>query len=211
MLHGASRDIKPASRCIGIDDGPFPPRRTEDDIRYAPLLAVWLKGSHLQQLKTNWITVDGLDATRKAEHLLKGSRQTPIMLSGVTFGGFNLIDPQRTQELFKVPVIVVTTTRPDNSAVKRALSRHFPDWKLRWDLIRSLGPLHKIRTLPNENPLFFEHFGCSSKEAGSILKSWALISRLPEPLRVAGIIAKGLFSPNLSISSHGYRTLLSSR
>ncbi|HZY46515.1 MAG TPA: DUF99 family protein [Candidatus Bathyarchaeia archaeon] len=193
MHQRASSSIKPASRSIGIDDGPFPPK-IGVKIRYAPLLAVWLNGSHLEKLRTDWIQVDGLDATRKARSLLKGALSIPVFLSGVTFGGFNIIDPRSLQEMCRAPVIVVISVRPDNNAVKRALSRHFPDWKERWDRIRSLGPLHKLRTRPREPLIFFEHFGCSTREAESILKSWAFISRVPEPLRVAGIAARGLFS-----------------
>jgi len=194
MLHGASSNIKPASRLIGIDDGPFPPK-TDAKVRYAPLIAVWLKGAHLQQLRTDWITVDGLDATRKAQLLLKGSQHIPVLLSGVTFGGFNLIDPWKIQRATEAPVIVVIGSLPDNRAVKRALSRHFPDWKERWDLIRSLGSLHHVRTMVNEGPVFFERFGCSTKDAIMILKGSAFVSRVPEPLRVAGILSRGLFSP----------------
>jgi uncharacterized protein len=197
MLHEASSDIKPTSRYIGIDDGPFPPK-TDDKVRHAPLLAVWLKGARLHQLKTDWITVDGLDATGKAARLMDKSTNVPVLLSGVTFGGFNLIDPWRIQKLCKAPLIVVIGSRPDNRAVKRALSRHFPDWRQRWDLIRSLGPLRRIRTMAGEGPMFFERFGCSTREAGLILKSLAFVSRVPEPLRVAGILARGLFPPKPS-------------
>ena len=193
MLHGASSDIKPVSRCIGIDDGPFPPK-TDDKVRHAPLLAVWLKGPHLHQFRADWITVDGLDATRKAEFLLRDSHEIPVLLSGVTFGGFNLIDPWKVLKLCKSPVIVVVGSRPNNRAVKRALLRHFPDWERRWELIRSLGPVHKLRTMASEGPVFFEPLGCSIREARLILKASAFVSRVPEPLRVAGILARGLFS-----------------
>src|SRR5712692_6674099 len=198
MLHGASSNIKPAARLIVIYDGPFPPK-TDDKVRYAPLMVVWLKGAHLQRLRTHWITVDGLDATRKAELLLKGSQHIPVLLSGVTFGGFNLIDPWKIQKNTKAPVIMVIGSRPDNSAVKRALSRHFPDWKERWDLIRSLGPLHHVRTTANEGPLYFERFGCSVQDATLILKGSAFVSRVPEPLRVAGIFARSRFFPETSL------------
>jgi uncharacterized protein len=193
MLHGASSDIKPTSRCIGIDDGSFP-RKTDDRLRHAPLLAVWLKGPHLSQFRTDWITVDGLDGTRTAQRLLRGSLHIPILLSGVTFGGFNLIDPWKVQKSCKAPVVVVVGSRPDNRAVKRALFKHFHDWEKRWELIRSLGPLHKVRTMDGEGPVFFERFGCSTREAVLILKVSALVSRMPEPLRVAGLLARGLFS-----------------
>src|SRR4029077_6203356 len=194
MPQEAPSNTKQASRCIGIDDGPFPPK-TDDRVRYSPLIAAWLKGSHLQKVRTDWITVDVLDATGKAQLLLKGSQHLPVLLSGVTFGGFNLIDPRKIQKMTKAPVIVVIGSRPDNRAVKRALSRHFPDWKDRWDLIRSLGPLHKVLTIANEGPVFFERFGCSTRDADLILKGSPMVSRIPEPLRVAGILARGLLSP----------------
>jgi len=135
-----------------------------------------------------------VDATRQTEVLLRGSHDVPILLSGVTFGGFNLIDPWKVQKFCKAPVVVVVGSRPDNRAVKRALFRHFPDWEKRWELIRSLGPLHKVRTMASEGPVFFEQCGCSTREAALILKASALVSRMPEPLRVAGILARGLFS-----------------
>ena len=189
-----SKDTRQASRCIGIDDGPFP-LRIDDTPRYAPLIAVLLKGSHLQRLKSAWITVDRLDGTNIAQRLLRGLEKIPVLLSGATFGGFNLIDPWKIHRATKAPTVVVIGSRPNNRAVKQALSNHFPDWKQRWELIRSLGPLHKIRTQRGDSPIFFECFGCSTRESEMILKSWAFVSRIPEPLRVAGIVARGLFPP----------------
>lgn len=194
MRQEASKSTKQVSRCVGIDDGPFPPK-TDDNPRPAPLIAVWLNGPHLVRLKTSWITVDGLDATRTAQDLTRGSAKVPIFLSGVTFGGFNLIDPWKIHESSKSPTIVVIGSRPNNNSVRRALSTHFSDWRQRWDLIRSLGPLRKIKTVSGESPVFFERFGCSTREAESLLTTWAFVSRIPEPLRVAGLIARGLFPP----------------
>lgn len=194
MHHEASRGTRQVSRCIGIDDGPFPPK-INDSPRYAPLIAVSLKGPHLQRLRTSRITVDGLDGTNTALRLLKGSARIPILLSGVTFGGFNLIDPWKIHQYSKSPTIVVIGSRPNNKSVKRALRQHFSDWKERWDLLRSLGPLRKLRTMPGESPIFFEKFGTSTGESRSLLKSWTFVSRIPEPLRVAGLVARGLFPP----------------
>jgi len=177
-----------SSHTIGIDDGPF---TKEQDT--APLVAALLQGSHLQRVRATRITVDGLDATDKALKLLKGWKPASILLSGVTFAGFNLIDPNVLQKNFRVPVIVVVGSRPDNKAVKQALVKHFPDWKLRWKVIRSLGPIRKTITNPDEPPLFFEVFGCSTRDAAKILRANCYVSRVPEPVRVAGLLARGLF------------------
>ena len=178
---------------IGIEDGPFLPKRVGG--RRAPLVVVKLDGPHITGVRAGWIGVDGLDGTEQALKLLSSLsvKRRPILLAGVTFGGFNLIDPRRLQKRFTTPTIVVVGSRPDNRAVKRALLRHFPDWRDRWQVIRSLGPLRSVRTVTSESPIFYEAFGCPSNVARRILKSWAMVSRIPEPLRVAGLVARGLF------------------
>ena len=193
-MRPAVSPVDKIASCVGIEDGPFLSRRLGGS--KAPLVVVKLEGSHVTRVHAGWIDVDGMDATDRVLKLLSGFSfsNCPILMAGVTFGGFNLIDPRRLQRTFRTPTIVVVGARPDNIAVKRALVRHFPDWRRRWGIIGSLGMLRSVRTVAGENPLFFEAFGCSSVDARRILKSWALVSRVPEPLRVAGLVARGLFS-----------------
>src|SRR2546425_4427423 len=178
---------------VGIDDGPFLSRRLGGST--APLVVAQLNGPHLVKARAAWISVDGLDATLVASRLL-GSlqvRDSPILLAGATFAGFNIINPRVLQRKFRTPTIVVIGSRPNNKAVRRALVRHFPDWKRRWRILSALGPLHQVRTFRNEGPIFYEAFGCEDNEARRILTEWAYVSRIPEPLRVAGLVARGLF------------------
>ena len=192
MRRRASRNST-TTNCIGIDDGPFLSRRLGGST--APLVVAQLNGPHLVKAKIGRITVDGLDATLVASRLL-GSlqvRDSPILLAGATFAGFNIINPRVLQRRFRTPTIVVIGSRPNNRAVKRALVGHFPDWKRRWRTLSSLGPLHRVRVFRNEGPIFYEAFGCEDDEARRILKQWAYVSRVPEPLRVAGLVARGLF------------------
>ncbi len=183
---------KQSFRIIGIDDGPFTKQQET-----APLVAALLQGPHLQKICIARITVDGLDATEKALKLLKGWKLVPILLSGVTFAGFNLIDPHVLQRAYRVPIIIVVGSRPDNKAVKQALIKHFPDWKKRWSIISSLGPLRKVRTNPDEPSLYYEAFGCSARDARFLLKANCYVSRVPEPIRVARLLAGGLFNMNV--------------
>src|SRR6266849_4497706 len=178
---------KTSSLTIGIDDGPFTKQQES-----APLVAALLDGSHLLNVRVARITVDGLDATAEAIKLVSRWNPAPILLSGVTFAGFNLIDPHVLVRKFRVPVIVVVGSRPDNRAVKRALVKHFPDWKRRWRIISSLGPLRTVRTNPDEPPICYEAFGCSARDATALLKASSKVSRIPEPVRVAGLLARGL-------------------
>jgi endonuclease V-like protein UPF0215 family len=192
MHRRASRNSTTTS-CIGIDDGPFLSRRLGGS--KAPLVVAQLNGPHLVKARAAWIRVDGLDATSVASRLLSSLqlRDSPILLAGATFGGFNIINPRVLQRKFRTPALVVIGSRPNNRAVKRALMRHFPDWKRRWRILSSLGPLRQVRAFRNEGPIFYEAFGCAGDEARRILKEWAYVSRIPEPLRVAGLVARGLF------------------
>ena len=192
MRQRVSRNSSPTS-CVGIDDGPFLSRRLGGS--RAPLVAVRLVGSHLVNARVARITVDGLDATSVASRMLSSLqvRDSPILLAGATFAGFNIINPRALHRKFRTPTIVVIGSKPNNRAVKRALVRHFPDWRRRWRMLSSLGPLRQARTVQNEGPLFYEAFGCAGGVARSILRDWAFVSRIPEPLRVAGLVARGLF------------------
>src|SRR3990170_1584750 len=175
MRPAASADNNRSAKSIGIDDGPFPPKFPNTP-SHAPLVAVCLQGPRLYQVQTGWITVDGLDATDRAQVLIEKLPKAPILLSGVTFGGFNLIDPWRVQRRFRTPTIVVVGSRPNNNAVKRALVKHFPDWQERWKVIRSLGPLRSVHTMPDEPPVFYEAIGCSALEARRILANNVWVS-----------------------------------
>ena len=192
MHRRASRNST-ITNCVGIDDGPFLSRRLGGST--APLVVAQLNGPHLVKARVGRISVDGLDATAVASRLL-GSlqlRDSPILLAGATYAGFNIINPRVLQRRFRTPTIVVIGSRPNNRAVKRALVRHFPDWRRRWRILSALGPLHQVRTVRNEGPIFYETFGCADNEARKILTEWAYVSRIPEPLRVAGLVARGLF------------------
>src|SRR5438093_1525872 len=156
MRRRASRNSTLASCCIGIDDGPFRPRRLGGS--KAPLVIAQLKGPHLVKARVASISVDGLDATNVALRMLSSLpvRDSPILLACATFAGFNIIDPRVLQRKFRTPTIVVIGSRPNNSAVKRALVGHFPDWRRRWRILSALGPLHQVRTVRNEGPIFYE-------------------------------------------------------
>ncbi len=82
--------------------------------------------------------------------------------------------------------------KPDNDAVLAALRKHFPDWKSRWEIIGELGKIHSIQVFAEDQKIYFEAIGCDPKWAEVVLKDSALISRIPEPVRVAGLVARGL-------------------
>jgi hypothetical protein len=173
---------------VGVEDGSFLKGTTQKAI----LVAVLLKGVAIENVKVTEITVDGLDATEKLAEILSNLDFVAVMLAGVSFAGFNVIDPTVIQERFDKPVIIVSRTKPDNKAVKQALQRHFEDWEIRWGIFEKLGSVHRIVALIGEPPIYFETVGVGVKWACNIIRALSAVCRVPEPIRVARLIARGL-------------------
>jgi len=173
---------------VGVEDGSF----QKNVAKKALLVAVLVSGSKIEQVKAFRITVDGLDATERLYTNIRDWAFDVLLLSGVSFAGFNLIDPMRVFEVFGKPVIIVSRKRPNDKAVKRALQAHFEDWETRWAILEKLGPVHKTVTLFGKQPIYFETVHADVQWAVQLACSLAFWGRLPEPLRVARLVARGL-------------------
>ncbi len=178
---------------MGVDDGSFQFRGLRNrHSEKALLVAVLVEDTKIVALRLERITIDGLDATARLNRLLKELTFDAILLRGISFAGFNLVDAEEIYRSSKKPVIVISTTRPNNHSMKKALTAHFSDWKTRWAIIQKLGKIHQIRSWKDAPPLFFEVVGTSERNARRLIKDSAKLSRLPEPVRVADFVAKGL-------------------
>ncbi len=180
-----------AIRSVGIDDGPFNLAKRGRRQR-APLVAVFFDGLTVSKIRASSLLVDGWDATAVVSRLLAQERFDVVILSGVTFAGFNVLDPWHIFKRFRKPVVIVTGDRPRNRAVKVALMKHFSDWKKRWTIFERLPKVHAVKTKSDEPPLYFEAIGASLEQVKGVLKHLSASSRIPEPIRVAGITARGL-------------------
>jgi len=172
---------------VGVEDGSFQKGVT----RKALLAAVLLRGVEIRSVKLTEVTIDGLDATRRLSEILSEWEFAAVMLAGVSFAGFNVIDPTVIHERFRKPIIIMCKTRPDNKAVKRALRRHFEDWKIRWLVFEKLNSFHRISVSVGE-PVYVEIVGTDVRVATNIIRALSFYGRVPEPIRVARLIARGL-------------------
>ena len=177
-----------SKRVVGVEDGSF-----QKGITPRTLLAVVLfKGLKIEGVKIARIVVDGLDATEKLGEVLGEWEFEAVLLAGVSFAGFNVIDPTIIHEEFGNPVIVISRTKPNSKAVKRALERHFEDWQSRWSVFERLGLVHKVVVSASEPPVYVETVGVRVGWAGKLIRALSVCSRIPEPIRVARLIARGL-------------------
>jgi endonuclease V-like protein UPF0215 family len=181
------------ARILGVEDGSFNPQKLQRKGETV-LCGVLTYGFRVEDVFLRLIEVDGLDATEKLLDMAsKIDSLDVVLLGGVTFGGFNIIDPITVNESLKVPVIVITTERPDNEAVLNALKKHFEDWRLRYrvfEKLASVSPIYEARLNPRENPVFLEVVGMEFERALELLKKVTVRGRVPEPLRIANRVAK---------------------
>lgn len=177
-------------RLLGVEDGSFEAFSESSSSTY--LCGVMWDSGVIRDVRLAEISVDGLDATDRLLEIMKGLDLDAVILGGITFAGFNIIDPFRVFDEIMVPIIVYSGVKPDNKSMCQALKKNFGDWKVRWGLVERLGAVHETVSLLGEPGIYFEVVGCTSSWAEEVLKSVALISRIPEPVRAAGIIARGL-------------------
>jgi hypothetical protein len=110
------------------------------------------------------------------------------MLDGVTFGGFNVINIQKIYEETGIPVIVIMRKYPNFEKIQKALKR-FENWQERWQDIKDAGPVYKIE---NEEDIYIQVNGIDIEDAEEIIRLSTTRSAIPEPVRVAHLIAAGV-------------------
>jgi endonuclease V-like protein UPF0215 family len=174
-----------------VDDSPFSSRTAEDVMLVG---TVFRAGNWLDGVLSTYIRGDGTDATKKISEMVKNSRNLGqlgvIMLDGITFGGFNLVNIREIFESTGVPVIVIMRKFPNFERIKKALKR-FEDWEDRWNNVLEAGEVYLV---DNPEPVYMQIYGIERKDAEEIIRISTTRSAIPEPLRVAHIIAAGIIT-----------------
>jgi hypothetical protein len=111
---------KPHPRVVGVDDGPF--RRGD---RQAPVaLVVCSLPDRVDGVVATTVTVDGTDATERIARAIEASGHLDgiraVLLDGITFGGFNVVDLTGLAERLRRPVLAVTRRPPDFARIDAA-------------------------------------------------------------------------------------------
>ncbi len=188
------RSVKAEIRVVGVDDGVFVPHTHGK----CDVIGVVFRGGYwLDGVMRTQVEIDGMDATEKIAEMITSSphygQLRIIMLDGVTFAGFNVVDTSKLFEMTKLPVIAVTREKPDFDDIRKALE-NLPLAKERWKAIKNAEKIVKVFTR-GEKAIFMQVTGIEESTAKRIVKSTATRSNVPEALRVAHLIASGLTRP----------------
>jgi uncharacterized protein len=186
----AFRVIKQEIRVLGIDDGKFKPH-TKGEVLVVGV--VFRGGVSIDGVMHTTVALDGLDATEKLAAMINGSPHKHqlrlVMLNGVTLAGFNLVDLPKLHADTGLPVIALTQVKPDLDDIHSALG-HLPDSETRWRIIQNAGEIHQVTN--HGSKLYMGLAGITLSEALVVLDLTTVRGSLPEPLRVAHLIASGV-------------------
>jgi len=184
---------------MAVDDGFIPPKMK--GFAKAPLVGVVLcENLEPAFIDVDFILSDSLDAhtkivsmSEKAISVVEGIRA--LVLDGVTYGGFNIVDPDRLSESIDKPVIVFFRYELNLDEVMAALRRHFPDWSFRFSVIE-----HAYKQSKSIAEVFgasgkrssITCIGISFKDAINLLLKFTVMPPIPHPLRLADRIASAI-------------------
>ena len=136
-------------------------------------------------------TIGGDDAT---ESILKMYRTLDrddisfILISGIIIAMYNIIDIKKISEETRLPVIGVTYE--ESEGIEDSIRKHFPiDFEQKMIQYHKLGTRKSI-TLHTGYKLYIRTEGCIFEEAQKLLDMFTLQGAIPEPLRVAQLLAK---------------------
>lgn len=186
------RTVKPEIRILGVDDGKFVPRSKSQ----VPVVGVVFRGGYwLEGVMSTTVTVDGFDATTKISRMVAYSphykQLRVIMLHGVTFGGFNVVDIKELNAETGLPVVVITQKQPCLSKVRVALE-NLPCSGERWQAILNAGEIVAMKAKRGKQQVYVEVAGVTKETAQEVITLTSTRGNMPEALRVAHLVASGI-------------------
>lgn len=192
MSHRHIHVVKPEIRILGVDDGIFIPHSSGK----ALVVGIVFRGGYwLDGVMHTYVAIDGFDATEKISTMVTSSphhRQLRvIMLNGITFAGFNVVNIQSLSMKTDLPVIAVTSEKPDLASIREAIE-NLSGTEDRWQSILAAGEGFGVFTRNPQESVFLHVAGLPIDEATQIVRLSSTRGKIPEALRVAHLIASGV-------------------
>jgi endonuclease V-like protein UPF0215 family len=136
------------------------------------------------------LTVGGMDATGAVLGIIASLARRDInvvMVSGSVVAWFNILDPEAISRTTGLPLIVVTYE--DSEGLEGDILHHFPGDEDRLRAYRRLGD--RVPVLLGEGAqVFIRPTGIAPEDAARILRDFTRDGKVPEPVRVARLVAR---------------------
>jgi len=174
------------SHVVGVDDAPFPRTHRGDVLVVGTVFA----GRRLEGILSSKVRRDGANATQRLATMIGECRYAEhlqgVLLQGIALAGFNVVDIYALHEALGLPILVVVRKRPDLNAVRRALLSRVPGGARKWRLVQKAGAVEPA------GGLYVQRAGLTLAQAARLLADTTVRGKLPEPIRVAHLVAGGV-------------------
>ncbi len=176
--------IKDEIGVMGIDDAPF--NRNDDETL---LIGTYFRGNKvIDGIYFKKIKIDGMDSTDRIIEIIMGKHQSKtsvVFLDGVTFGGFNIANIYKINEITGIPIVAVIDRIPNRERMMNAIKKNFNDYKLRNSLLKSFPKPEYIEGI------YVQYLGINKDDLRIVINKTRLKSKIPECLRVSHLIGRG--------------------
>ena len=171
---------------LGVDDGPFVKGQREP----VPIVGVMTEGAtQVEAIAITEFPVDGADATAFLGDWIAALRLRPalqgVVLGGITIAGLGVVDLSSLACALRVPVLAVTRRSTAEHRLREALTA-----------ARLADRMPLVDRAPSafeaEPGLFVSQAGGTRSEAERLVRATQGKSKLPEPLRLAHLIAAAI-------------------
>ncbi len=136
-------------------------------------------------------TIGGDDATDSIIQMFETLNRNDInviILGGAVISLYNIIDVDLVGEETEIPIICITFE--ESEGLEPHIKHHFPkSWRRKLVAYKKLGKRHELK-LKTGYTIFVRNFGLTESQAKRTLDKFTLQGALPEPIRLAKILAR---------------------
>ncbi|MEM0452094.1 MAG: DUF99 family protein [Nitrososphaerota archaeon] len=162
--------------------------------RYAVLVGVVMRSDLIVDgVVVGRCTVGGMDSTEAIINMYKMLNRTDIstiMLNGCIISWFNVVDLNKLHVETGLPVIALTYY--PSTGLREYFMKYFPDsWEERLRVYEENGLRVEIRN-KNGFKIYVRAVGIDIETATNLIDKYTLFGKIPEPLRLAKLIAHSI-------------------
>lgn len=176
--------MKQGIRLLGIDDAAF-----EFDDGETFLTGVVYRGTaFIEDIEAVPVEVDGEDATSRVVELFhrcnNPTQIKAVLLDGISFAGFNIVDFEKVSEEIGKPVIVITANKPDRDDFRDTMERtdNFDPVFEKFEEAREVEL--------EDGTCYIQFSGIDNEKAEQVVRNSIIHGQTPEPIRVAHMIGR---------------------
>ncbi|MEM1627854.1 MAG: DUF99 family protein [Desulfurococcaceae archaeon] len=129
-----------------------------------------------------------------------------IFLDGVTYVGFDVVDPFKLYKEVRKPIIVFQQYPLDIEKIRKALGKHFANGEKRFEIIEKVYE-RLIYVDTAWRPVQILNIGIDIETAIEIINKTCIYSPIPEPLRIADKIASAISRIIIGFDTRSYKKL----